>query len=128
MYVYDQPICPVVLTDGRDNCSVVMVSCIASLVTCTIKRNEEKQQADRFDLQNGESPARIETMLRTTAVELGLSCAVCARPLPGKVIKELAIPNTVSQAWYLGRAVHAARKNKTSYVDAIVSPDQCTPD
>lgn len=59
--------------------------------------------------------------MRTAAVELGLSCASGTSPLPGSVIKEYGVPNTLSQAWYLGRAVHLARRRKASYVDAIVS-------
>jgi len=60
-------------------------------------------------------------MLRQIAVELGLGTAISARPLPGPVIRDYTVPNTVSQAWYLGRAIHLARKAKTSYVKAIVS-------
>lgn len=59
--------------------------------------------------------------MRTTAIELGLTCAAATNPLPGSVIKTAALPNTISRAWYLGRAVHLARQNKTSYIDAIVS-------
>ncbi|KAK6212818.1 hypothetical protein LQW54_004907 [Pestalotiopsis sp. IQ-011] len=53
------------------------------------------------------------------AVELGLGCAVCANPLAGSVIKEYAVPNTLSQAWFLGKAVHLARRQKVDHVDAI---------
>ncbi|KAJ0360389.1 hypothetical protein COL26b_014089 [Colletotrichum chrysophilum] len=60
-----------------------------------------------------------ERFLRTAAIELGLGCAVCARPLPGSAIKSHGVPNTVSQAWYLGRAVHMARRRKSNYIDAI---------
>jgi DUF917 family protein len=60
-------------------------------------------------------------MLRATCIELGLKTSVVARPLSGAVIKEYVIPNTISQAWYLGRAVHLARKAKTSFTKAIVS-------
>lgn len=49
----------------------------------------------------------------TAAVELGLGHAACARPLVASIIKEYAVPNTISQAWYLGRAVHLARRSKT---------------
>ena len=63
----------------------------------------------------------MERLLRTTAVELGLGCAVCAKPLNGDVVREYAVPNTISQAWYLGRAVHLARKSKANLIDAIVS-------
>jgi DUF917 family protein len=58
--------------------------------------------------------------MRATCIELGSSTSVVASPLNGSAIKDFAIPNTVSQSWYLGRAVHLARKAKTSYVRAIV--------
>ncbi|KAL1859075.1 hypothetical protein VTK73DRAFT_7594 [Phialemonium thermophilum] len=92
LYVYDQPITPCALTDAKGNVSVIM-------------------EAD--------SPVRVEKLLRTTAVELGLGCAVVARPLDGEVVKRYAVPNTISQAWYLGRAVQLARRSKTNLVDAI---------
>jgi hypothetical protein len=57
----------------------------------------------------------------TAAVELGLGRAACARPLVASIIKEYAVPNTISQAWYLGRAVHLARRSKTKLTEAIVS-------
>lgn len=72
------------------------------------------------NVQAAESNLRVEKMLRTTSIELGLTTAVAACPLPGSAIKGLAIPNTVSQAWYLGRAIYMARKAKTSIVKAIV--------
>lgn len=59
-------------------------------------------------------------MLRATCIELGLKTSIVARPLRGSVIKEFVIPNTISQAWYLGRAVHLARRTKQTYVEAIV--------
>lgn len=62
-------------------------------------------------------------MLRTTCIELGNSTATAGRPLTGDVIKEYAVPNTVSQAWFLGRAVHLARQTKIDFIDAIVRPD-----
>ncbi|KAK7417790.1 hypothetical protein QQZ08_011486 [Neonectria magnoliae] len=90
--VYGHSLVPCVLSDARGNSSVVM---------------------------NTDSPVRLESILRTTAIELGLGCAACANPLPGSAIKSHGVPNTLSLAWYLGRAVHLARRKKTSYVDAI---------
>ncbi|KAM0552639.1 hypothetical protein ACHAPJ_007736 [Fusarium lateritium] len=90
--VYGHSLTPCVLSDARGNTNVVMST---------------------------DTPIRLESLLRTAVIELGLGCAVCANPLPGSVIKSHGVPNTVSQAWYLGRAVHNARRNKTSYVDAI---------
>ncbi|KAM6477494.1 putative hydantoinase/oxoprolinase [Trichoderma sp. SZMC 28011] len=90
--VYGHPLTPCAITDAKGNASVIM---------------------------KASSPARLEKMLRTTAVELGLSCASASNPMPGSIIKSTAVQNTHSQAWYLGRAVHSARRNKTSYLDAI---------
>lgn len=75
-------------------------------------------------MKNAESNARLEKMLRATCIELGLKKSVVARPLTGSVIKEYSIPNTISQSWFLGRAVHLARRSKTGFADAIVSPKQ----
>jgi DUF917 family protein len=60
-------------------------------------------------------------MLRSLCVDLGLMVAVSTSPLSGDVIKRFAIPNTVSQAWYLGRAIHMARRSKVDVAQAIVS-------
>ncbi|KAL4874959.1 hypothetical protein BJY04DRAFT_172168 [Aspergillus karnatakaensis] len=92
--VYGHSLVPCVLSDARGNTSVVM---------------------------NTDTPQRLESILRTTAIELGLACAVCANPLPGSAIKAHGVPNTISQAWYLGRAVHMAQRQKINLVDAIFS-------
>ena len=34
-------------------------------------------------------------------------------------MKKFTVPNTISQAWYLGRAVHLARRSKTDLIRAI---------
>ncbi|KAJ5321403.1 hypothetical protein N7476_004405 [Penicillium atrosanguineum] len=91
-YVYGEPITPCALADGKGNSSVVL---------------------------KAESNRRVETMLRSQCVDLGLSIAVACTPLPGKSIKRYAVPNTVSQSWYIGRAVHKARYSKTNIIDAI---------
>ena len=70
--------------------------------------------------QQAESAKRVETMLRSECIDLGLSAADAAKPLPGSSIKRYVIPNTVSQAWFIGWAIHRARKSKTDIVRAIV--------
>ncbi|GJN76357.1 hypothetical protein PLICBS_010470 [Purpureocillium lilacinum] len=90
--VYGYPTTPCAITDAAGNSAVIMKT---------------------------DSPARLEKLLRDTAVELGLTCASSTCPLPGSTIKAAAVQNTISQAWYLGRAVHMARRKKANYVDAI---------
>ncbi|KAI9150603.1 putative D-/L-hydantoinase subunit A [Paramyrothecium foliicola] len=91
--VYGHSLTPCVLSDARNNISVVMVSLL------------------RFKFRKGQ---------QLIPIELGLGCAVCANPLSGAAVKSHGVPNTVSLAWYLGRAIHEARRLKQSYLDAIV--------
>lgn len=91
-YVYGQPVLPVAMADAKGNVSIVV---------------------------KAENNRKLEGMLRTTCVELGNAVGVTGRPLSGKVIKDYAIPNTISQAWSLGRAVSLARQNKTDVVKAM---------
>ncbi|KAA8650855.1 hypothetical protein EYZ11_004704 [Aspergillus tanneri] len=90
--IYGHSLVPCALADAKGNVSLVM---------------------------NADSPERLEKLLRTTAIELGLGCAVCANPLSGSAVKSHGVPNTISLAWYLGRAIHMARRQKSSYIDAI---------
>jgi DUF917 family protein len=72
-------------------------------------------------VQSAESNKKVESLIRTTCIEMGNSTAAAARPLSGSVIKRYSVPNTVSQAWYLGRAVHLARQTKVDFIEAISS-------
>lgn len=91
-YVYGQPVMPVAMADAKGNVSIVV---------------------------KAENNTKLEAMLRTTCVELGNAVGVTGKPLSGKIIKEYAIPNTLSQAWYIGRAIHLARRNKVDVIKAI---------
>ncbi|PWY96126.1 hydantoinase/oxoprolinase [Aspergillus sclerotioniger CBS 115572] len=91
-YVYGHPITPCVIADAKGNVGVVL---------------------------EAESNRRVEELLRSQCVNLGISTAVAAVPLTCDIVKKYCIPNTVSQAWYLGRAIHRARRSKTDVVKAI---------
>jgi DUF917 family protein len=69
--------------------------------------------------QAAESNDKGEGLLRTTCVELGLSASIAGRPITGDAVKKLAVPNTLLQAWYLGRGAHLAKRKKTDLVNAI---------
>ncbi|TWU74257.1 hypothetical protein ED733_004560 [Metarhizium rileyi] len=90
--VYGHVMTPAVITDARGNAVVVV---------------------------GVDSEKRLEAVCRNAAVELGLTCACGTNPISGKMAKTTAVPKTLSQSWYLGRAVHQARRAKTSYTDAI---------
>ncbi|KIW19671.1 hypothetical protein PV08_00245 [Exophiala spinifera] len=93
-YVYGFPVLPVATADCKGNCSVTLTA---------------------------ESNRKVESLIRTTCVELGNSTGTAGRPLEGKVIKKYTVTNTISQAWYLGRAVHLARQTKLDFIEAIAS-------
>lgn len=75
---------------------------------------------DTDKTQEAENNRRVETMLRNQCVELGLKIAVSSAPLTGHAVKKYVVPNTISQSWYIGRAVHHARRSKTNMIKAIV--------
>lgn len=62
---------------------------------------------------------QVESLIRTACIELGNASGTASAPFSGAIIKKYAIPNTVSQAWYLGRAIHLARQTKIDFIDAI---------
>ena len=93
-YVYGQPILPFATADCNGNASVVI---------------------------SADSNRRIESLTRTACIEMGNATASAARPLSGDVIKKYSVPNTVSQSWYLGRAVRLARESKLDFIEAISS-------
>lgn len=64
-------------------------------------------------------PAKVEGMIRTACIELGNATGAAAAPFTVEQIKKYGVPNTVSQAWYLGKAVHIARQTKVDFIEAI---------
>ncbi|PIG82771.1 hydantoinase/oxoprolinase [Aspergillus arachidicola] len=91
-YVYGLSSTPCAVADGRGNVSIIL---------------------------HAESNRRAETMARSQCVDLGNRVALSTAPLTGAETKEYIIPNTISQAWYIGRAVYRARRSKTNMIQAI---------
>ncbi|RMZ47798.1 hypothetical protein AFCA_000536 [Aspergillus flavus] len=91
-YVYGFSSTPCAVADGRGNVSIIL---------------------------HAESNRRAETMARSQCVDLGNRVALSTAPLTGAQTKKYIIPNTISQAWYIGRAVYRARRSKTDMIQAI---------
>ncbi|KAB8220656.1 hypothetical protein BDV33DRAFT_230821 [Aspergillus novoparasiticus] len=91
-YVYGLSSTPCAVADGRGNVSIIL---------------------------HAESNRRAETMARSQCVDLGNRVALSTAPLTGAETKKYIIPNTISQAWYIGRAVYRARRSKTNMIQAI---------
>ncbi|KAE8417981.1 hypothetical protein BDV36DRAFT_167216 [Aspergillus pseudocaelatus] len=91
-YVYGLSSTPCAVADGRGNVSIIL---------------------------HAESNRRAETMARSQCVDLGNKVAISTAPLTGAQTKKYIIPNTISQVWYIGRAVYRARQSKTDMIQAI---------
>ncbi|KAE8379330.1 hypothetical protein BDV26DRAFT_280343 [Aspergillus bertholletiae] len=91
-YVYGLSSTPCAVADGRGNVSIIL---------------------------HAESNRRAETMARSQCIDMGNKVALSTAPLMGTETKKYIIPNTISQAWYIGRAVHRARRSKTDMIQAI---------
>ncbi|KAL4888579.1 hypothetical protein BDV59DRAFT_188487 [Aspergillus ambiguus] len=96
-FIYGASPLPFALADGRGNTAVVT---------------------------NAENTRRIESMMRVLCEDLGSQAGASSNPFSGGTIKQFAVPTTISQSWYIGRAIHNARKAKTDFIEALfeVSP------
>ncbi|TDZ41423.1 putative D-/L-hydantoinase subunit A [Colletotrichum trifolii] len=61
--------------------------------------------------QTDETSAGIA--IRDACVAMGSAAGAAGRPIPGKLMREVGIPNTYSLAWRLGRAVALAQRAGT---------------
>ncbi|KAK4939988.1 hypothetical protein LTR10_019840 [Elasticomyces elasticus] len=61
----------------------------------------------------------VDSALRASTVEMGCRAGKAGPPKPGRVVQEQAIHNTVSLAWWIGRAI-ALEKNIAERASRIV--------
>lgn len=66
-----------------------------------------------------ESRDRLERLLRCLCIELGMFTA-SALSISGTNLHQYTCHDTVSQAWFLGRAILCARQDKKNVVDSLV--------
>lgn len=66
-----------------------------------------------------DSANRLERLLRCICIELGLSCAL-AFSFSAENVKKYSCHQTVSQCWYIGRAIALARQQKKDIVQSLV--------
>ena len=64
---------------------------------------------------------KVEKIHRKAGLELGLFSQLAIAPLTVKEVKEVGTLGTTSLAWYIGRAVFQARREKRDIMKAIVS-------
>ncbi|KAH8896141.1 putative hydantoinase/oxoprolinase [Thozetella sp. PMI_491] len=65
-----------------------------------------------------DSPTRLERLLRGLSVELGLSCAF-ALSMVAANFKKYSCHHTVSECWYIGRAIFVARQRKQDIMQSL---------
>jgi DUF917 family protein len=67
-----------------------------------------------------DSATRLERLIRTACIELGLAGAF-AVSIGGENFKKYCCHRTVSQCWYIGKAILLARRQKTNIMTSLVS-------
>lgn len=67
-----------------------------------------------------DSHHRLERLARTACIEYGNMASFC-HTITGKVLKSHCPHNTISQAWFIGRAAYIARQKSADVVQAVVS-------
>ena len=66
------------------------------------------------------SNEELEKVLRALSIKAGMAMSVSPRPLTGREVEETMVRHSLSHAWYLGRALAAARYGGTSVLNALV--------
>ena len=65
----------------------------------------------------------LERLARATVVEMGAAGAIALAPMRGSFVKKAAIPNTITQALQLGRAVLESQRRNTDPIRTILQKE-----
>ena len=65
----------------------------------------------------------LERLARATVVEMGAAGAIALAPMRGSFVKQAAIPNTITQALQLGRAVLESQRRNTDPIRTILQKE-----
>ena len=71
-------------------------------------------------IRNTPSEIALERFARATVIEMGAAGAIALAPMRGSFVKRAAIPNTISQALQLGRAVLDSQRENTDPVKTVL--------
>lgn len=63
----------------------------------------------------------LERIARSVVVAMGAAAGLATQPMRGDFVKRAAVPNTITQALNLGRAVLAAHDNNTDPIQTIIA-------
>jgi len=72
-------------------------------------------------LSDAITTADLEKELRQLSIDHGMAMSISPRPLTGKEVKDTMVLHSLSQAWYIGRAIAIGKYHGGSVLDALVS-------
>ena len=75
-------------------------------------------------IRNTPSEIALERFARATVVEMGAAGAIAMAPMRGSFVKRTAIPNTITQALQLGRAVLESQMNNTDPIRTVLEMEE----
>ncbi|MEA1965051.1 MAG: DUF917 domain-containing protein [Candidatus Aerophobetes bacterium] len=70
---------------------------------------------------NAEDPFKMEDLSRAVTTELGMQAGIVCHIMPGNKMKKAAIPETISKAEKVGKAIREAKTADKDLVEAILS-------
>lgn len=68
----------------------------------------------------------LERIARSVVVTMGAAAGLATRPMTGAFVKRAAIPNTITQALNLGRAVQHANQNNLDPIQTVMDQEHGT--
>lgn len=63
----------------------------------------------------------VETMLRSLCVQMGHAAGIAMGSLSGAQVQKIAVQNSISLAWRLGRCIHVSKLRKHSAIASLLS-------
>ncbi len=113
---------PVVDGDGMGRAFPEMQMCTWSIYGhCSTPAAMADEKGNVVIIKSTRSEVWVETLARANVVAMGAAAGIAMAPMRGAYVKTAAVPDTVTQALSLGRAVLSARRDNSNPIEAVLA-------
>jgi len=117
---------PIIDADGMGRAFPEIQMCTFSVYGCPATPLVASDEHLNTVIIDADSPARAEGLIRSVAIEMGLSVMLSAYPMLGKQVKDFAVHGTLSMALGIGIAIREGRTNGNP-AEALIEYLKTTP-